>query len=107
MEPTIELTPTVRKCTQGVYSRTPHISRLIPGSSPNERQQIGYIIRDYNLNTVCHDICVDETLKCMATCEPTDSECVSVCLRSEIVCTESKLVRWLPRSYRYNISHLI
>ena len=49
-----------------------------------------YAARDYDLNTVCHDICVDETLKCISTCESTDSECLSLCLRSEIDCTQGK-----------------
>ena len=46
--------------------------------------------RDYDLNIVCGDICVDETLKCVATCEPTDSECLSICFRSQNACLESK-----------------
>ena len=50
-----------------------------------------YFTRDYDLNIVCGDICVDETLKCVATCEPTDSECLSICFRSQNACLESKL----------------
>ena len=48
------------------------------------------ISRDYDLNTACGDICVDETLNCITSCDPTDSECLSACLREEIVCVESK-----------------
>ena len=51
---------------------------------------IAIYFRDYDLNIVCGDICVDETLKCVATCEPTDSECLSICFRAQNACLESK-----------------
>ena len=86
MEPIIELTPAVRKYTQAARGRD-LCQVLFSGLETSKT----LFTRDYDLNTVCHDICVDETLQCIATCEPTDSECVSVCLRSEIVCSESKL----------------
>ena len=50
-----------------------------------------FITSDYDLNIVCGDICIDETLKCVATCEPTDSICLSACFRSQNACFESKL----------------
>ena len=87
MEPIIELTPAVRKYTQAARGRD-LCQGLFSGLKTTKKH---FLTRDYELNTVCHDICVDETLQCIATCEPTDSECVSVCLRSEIVCSESKL----------------
>ena len=48
------------------------------------------LISDYELNTVCTDICFDETLECIASCDSTDSECVSICLRAEGDCYEGK-----------------
>ena len=87
MELTIELTQIVRKYTQAVYTRTPPI----PGLILYKLYTIDFT-RDYDLNIVCGDICVEETLKCVATCEPTDSQCLSACFRSQNVCFESKLL---------------
>ena len=46
--------------------------------------------RDYHLNAVCRDTCVEETFKCITACDSTDSECVYVCLRAEVECFDSK-----------------
>ena len=48
---------------------------------------------DYDLSTVCYDICVEDAFNCITSCDPTDSECVYVCLRAEVTCTESKSIR--------------
>ena len=45
---------------------------------------------DYDLNTVCHDVCIGETHKCLMICDPTDSECIYECLRAQATCMESK-----------------
>ena len=45
---------------------------------------------DYHLNTVCNEICFDETIKCIMSCDSTDSECLSTCVRAEAVCLERK-----------------
>ena len=57
--------------------------------------------RDYHLNTVCRDICVEETSKCITTCDPTDSKCVNGCLRAELTCVESKqfYINKIPEYY--------
>ena len=47
------------------------------------------LFSDYDLSTVCYDICTEDALKCISACDPTDSECVSVCLRAQVTCTES------------------
>ena len=49
-----------------------------------------YFYSDYDLNTVCNDICIEKTLKCITTCDSTDSECIYGCMRAEITCLESK-----------------
>ena len=46
--------------------------------------------RDYDLNTVCHDRCFEETYKCIMSCD-SDSDCVYKCIRAEAPCLESKL----------------
>ena len=53
-----------------------------------------FLISDYDLNTVCHDICYDETFKCIMSCDTNDSECVYTCIRAEAVCIESKLFQF-------------
>ena len=85
MKPIKELTPTARKYTKTVFGPF-----MVGFSLVNNVNVKIFTARDYDLNTVCHDICVDETLKCISTCESTDSECLSLCLRSEIDCTQSK-----------------
>ena len=59
---------------------------LIP--QPNNGT-INLFSRDYHLNTVCHDICIEGTFKCITTCDPTDSEYVYGCLRAEVTCVDS------------------
>ena len=49
-----------------------------------------YVYSDYELNAVCHEKCIEETLKCVMSCDPTDSTCISVCLRAEGTCLSSK-----------------
>ena len=49
-----------------------------------------FLISDYHLNTICNEICFDETLKCIMSCDSTDSECLSTCVRAEAVCLERK-----------------
>ena len=49
-----------------------------------------FLFSDYDLNTVCQDICHGETYKCLMTCDPTESECVYDCLRAQATCLESK-----------------
>ena len=90
MEPTIELTPAVRKYTR-IYTDATHV-RAHNQLVANERLNIIDFTRDYDLNIVCGDICIEETLKCVATCEPTDSHCLSACFRSQNVCFQSKLL---------------
>ena len=46
--------------------------------------------RDYDLNTVCHIRCLEETYKCIMSCE-SDSDCVYQCFIAEFPCLESKL----------------
>ena len=71
----------------------------------NEILNIIDFTRDYDLNIVCGDICVEETLECVATCEPTDSECLSACFRSQNVCFESKLSYFILNGpYYWDIS---
>ena len=57
--------------------------------------------RNFHLNTVCRDICVEETSKCITTCDPTDSKCVNGCLRAELTCVESKqfYINKIPEYY--------
>ena len=43
-------------------------------------------VRDFELNEVCSEECVGKTLNCITNCNPTDSECISVCLRAEVIC---------------------
>ena len=43
-------------------------------------------LRDFDLNQVCEEICVEETLACITDCDSTDSECISSCLRAEATC---------------------
>ena len=42
--------------------------------------------RDLELNTACREVCVEETFTCITYCDPTDSECISTCLRDELTC---------------------
>ena len=60
---------------------------LIP--QPNNAR-INLFSRDYHLNAVCRDTCVEETFKCITACDSTDSECVYVCLRAEVECFDSE-----------------
>ena len=41
---------------------------------------------DFELNGVCKEVCVEETFKCITNCDSTDSECISICLRDELIC---------------------
>ena len=50
-----------------------------------------FLIRDYDLNTVCQDVCMEETYQCIILCDSNDSECVYSCLRAESTCYESKI----------------
>ena len=49
-----------------------------------------HCISDYDLNSVCHDVCFDELFECTMLCDLNDSECVYNCLRAEAACIESK-----------------
>ena len=49
-----------------------------------------HIYSDYDLNIVCHETCIEETLECVMSCDPTDSTCISVCLRAEDTCLSSE-----------------
>ena len=73
----------------------------------NEILNIIDFTRDYDLNIVCGDICIEETLKCVATCEPTDSHCLSACFRSQNVCFESKLLKFILNGRYYIWPHII
>ena len=42
--------------------------------------------RDFELNEICSELCVEKTLTCITKCDPTDSECISICLRAEVAC---------------------
>ena len=53
-------------------------------------QILTYLYSDYDLNTICHDICAKETYKCLMICDPTDSVCISECFRGDATCLESK-----------------
>ena len=48
------------------------------------------VFRDFELNEICSELCVEKTLTCITKCDPTDSECISTCLRAEITCVNSK-----------------
>ena len=41
--------------------------------------------RDLELNGVCKEVCVEETFTCITNCDSTDSECISTCLRDELM----------------------
>ena len=90
MDPTNELTQIARTYTQ---SRTDngfdYLSDSIRCSDPTKIILI-YLFSDYDLNTVCHDICHEKTYKCIMTCDTTESECVYGCFRAEATCLESK-----------------
>ena len=49
-----------------------------------------YVSSDYDLNAICHETCIEETYKCIMSCEPTDSTCIYTCLRAEDSCRASK-----------------
>ena len=72
---------------------------------PND-DNFNLVFSDYDLNTVCNDICIEETLKCITICDSTDSECIYRCMRAEITCLESKFCNTniisYPRVYRKN-----
>ena len=84
MDPTIELTQIARKYNPAFKLLADGI-KMFPESNV---QNITF--SDYDLNTVCNDICIEETLKCITTCDSTDSECIYGCMRAEITCSESK-----------------
>ena len=44
--------------------------------------------RDFELNGVCMEVCVEETFTCITNCDPTDSECITTCLRAELTCVD-------------------
>ena len=46
--------------------------------------------RDFELNGVCKEVCVEETFTCITNCDPTDSECITTCLRAETTCVDRK-----------------
>lgn len=56
--------------------------------APND-DKVYFFISDYDLSTVCHDFCVEETFNCILTCDSSDSDCVYQCLRAEVTCVES------------------
>ena len=90
MEPPSELTQVARKwiLTDDKYDWGS--SRLIIFQN---------LTRDYDLNTVCHDICFKETFECIMSCDPTDSDCVYRCIRAEAPCLESNLSHFYFISY--------
>ena len=45
---------------------------------------------DYDLNAVCSENCIEESLECIMSCDPTDSTCISECLRAQDQCGASK-----------------
>ena len=55
----------------------------------------GFILfyRDIQLNEVCKELCVEKTLTCISNCDPTDSECISDCLRADLTCGDRKYQR--------------
>ena len=65
------------------------------------------LISDFHLNAVCHELCFDETVKCIMSCDPTDSECYYTCARAEAVCIESKYSKLICSSFCYKIHTLI
>ena len=71
-------------------------SSYSPTESRCFEHNVIHFCSDYDLNTVCKDICIEETLKCITTCDFTDSECIYGCMRAEITCLESKfcMVIW-------------
>ena len=42
--------------------------------------------RDFELNEVCKEVCVEETFTCVTNCDQTDTECIANCLRDELTC---------------------
>ena len=48
------------------------------------------VYSDFDLNAICHENCIEETYKCIMSCEPTDSTCIYTCLRAEDSCGASK-----------------
>ena len=45
--------------------------------------------RDIELNEVCKELCIEETLTCLSKCDDTD--CNATCLRAEATCLDRKL----------------
>ena len=95
MEPINELTQTVRKYPTITSAGIIEIGQIVLKNQfwflDNQTMIIlTFFTRDYNLNNICRDICVEETFKCIMTCDPTDPECVYGCLRAEVTCFDSK-----------------
>ena len=61
--------------------------------------------RDFELNGVCMEVCVEETFTCITNCDPTDSECISTCLRAETTCVNGmfKLMNYDQRTAFKNV----
>ena len=80
--------------------------------------------RDFELNGVCKEVCVEETFTCITNCDTTDSECITTCLRAETTCVDRKykiltykvpnkvyfrmpvwcwLLFWMPRMWQPNL----
>ena len=55
--------------------------------------------RDVDLNEVCKEVCVEETLACITDCDSTDTQCISNCLRAEATCLDRKYLR-LSRTHQ-------
>ena len=96
MEPTSELTQVARKWILTDNTTDRGYSWLINLTNST---------RDYDLNTVCHDICFKETFECIMSCDPTDSDCVYRCIRAEAPCLESKLSNFFLISYQNYLSY--
>ena len=75
MEPA-ELIQIARKYTYGLGPFFKLISTYI-------RFMFIFVYSDYDLNAICHETCIAETLECIMSCDPTDTTCNSDCLRAE------------------------
>ena len=91
MDPKNELTQIARKYTQGrMDNGSDYFSRSMLVATQRRYNFWIFLFSDYDLNTVCQDICHEETYKCLMICDPTDSACISECFRVDATCSESK-----------------
>ena len=78
----------------------PQLPVSIPGLLADRKTLIWTIFySDYDLNSLCHDICSREFSKCLMICEPSDVLCIHGCMTVRSTCLESKLTDFNIISY--------